>query len=188
MKKIYIISGCNGAGKTTASMVLFPEILECLEFVNADEIARGISPFNFEKVAITAGKIMLQRIDELIDKGTDFAFETTLSSKNYIKTIQKAKNLGYSVILLYYYINSPQLAIERIKQRVNDGGHNIEDDIIKRRYIRSLNNLFSLYMKEVDFWIFIDNSYKEPEIVSSGYKDKIEIKNKTIWNNILEKI
>ena len=118
MSKLYIIAGCNGAGKTTASYTVLPEILECREFVNADEIAKGLSPFNPSSVAIEAGRLMLKRIGELLSAGVSFSVETTLSTRSYINLIQQAQNQGYSVSLIYFWLNSPELAIERVKHRV----------------------------------------------------------------------
>jgi predicted ABC-type ATPase len=122
MKKLYIIAGCNGAGKTTASFTILPEMLKCNEFVNADEIAKGLSPFNTNSVAIQSGRLMLKRIDKLITDGVDFAFETTLATRSYVNTIRKAKENGYFVTVLYFWLNSPELAIERVKIRVKEGG------------------------------------------------------------------
>lgn len=102
MKKLYVIAGCNGAGKTTASYTILPEILDCKEFVNADEIARGLSPFQPEKAGIEAGRMMLKRINKLLDLGEDFAFETTLSTRSYVLFIEKAKQLGYQVTCLFF--------------------------------------------------------------------------------------
>jgi len=118
MPRLYIISGCNGAGKTTASYTILPEILKCKEFVNADEIAKGLSPFQPEKVAIEAGRIMLNRINDLLHNNENFAFETTLASRTYIKLIQKAQAKDYSVTLLYFWLNSVDLAVERVKYKV----------------------------------------------------------------------
>ncbi|HKL02535.1 MAG TPA: zeta toxin family protein [Cryomorphaceae bacterium] len=114
-KRLYIIAGCNGAGKTTASFNMLPAILHCREFVNADEIARGISPFQPEKVAFEAGRIMLERISELMDQGVDFAFETTLSTRSFKKFIERAKNRGYYISLLFFWLESPELAIKRVQ-------------------------------------------------------------------------
>ncbi|WP_233509521.1 zeta toxin family protein [Pedobacter chinensis] len=136
MSNLYIISGCNGAGKTTASFTVLPEMLNCREFVNADEIARGISPFKPESVAIQAGKIMLNRIDELLIQKVDFAIETTLTTKSYLNTIAKARLLGYQVTLLFFWLSDVELAIERVKTRVSEGGHHIPEDVIRRRYVR----------------------------------------------------
>ena len=134
MPNLYIIAGCNGAGKTTASYTILPEILHCKEFVNADEIARGLSPFQPEAVAIQAGKIMLQRIKELITLNKDFAIETTLTTLSYKQTINKAKEKGYKVTLIFFWLNDVNLAIKRVESRVLDGGHNIPEETIRRRY------------------------------------------------------
>jgi len=140
MPNLYIIAGCNGAGKTTASYTILPEILDCREFVNADNIAAGLSPFNPESVAIEAGRIMLKRIDELLNEGADFALETTLSTRSYVPFIKKAKQAGYEVTLLYFWLDSPQTAYNRVAKRVSEGGHDIPIDVIKRRYFRGIKN------------------------------------------------
>ena len=119
---LYIISGSNGAGKTTASFTVLTDILNCKEFLNADEIAKGLSPFQPETVSIDAGRIMLSRIKDLLRLKVDFAFETTLASKAYAKYILDAQAKGYSVTLLYFWLNSPNLAVERVKSRVQSGG------------------------------------------------------------------
>ena len=135
---IFIIAGCNGAGKTTASFTILPEMLNCKEFVNADEIARGLSPFQPEHVSFQAGRIMLERINELLESGVDFAFETTLTTLSYINTITLAKEKGYTINLLYFWLNDVNLAIERVKTRVSEGGHSIPEETIRRRYFREL--------------------------------------------------
>ena len=147
-KHLYIISGCNGAGKTTASYTVLPEILNCKEFVNADEIARGLSPFNPESVAIEAGRFMLKRIDELLEKGETFSIETTLATKSYINLVRRAQINGYVVTLLFFWLNSPELAKLRVLERVANGGHNIPQDVISRRYGAGICNLFNLFMKD----------------------------------------
>lgn len=168
MPKMYIIAGCNGAGKTTSSFAVLPEILHCKEFVNADNIASGISPFNPESVAIEAGRFMLTRIDHLMQAGEDFAFETTLSTRSYVSLIKKAQALGYNVQLCYFWLNSPQLALSRVKSRVAKGGHHIPEDVIIRRYYRSVENLVSLYIPVVDKWSVYDNTNKKPALVATG--------------------
>jgi predicted ABC-type ATPase len=175
-KKLYIIGGCNGAGKTTASFNLLPDILNCREYVNADEIARGISPFQPEKVAIESGRIMLNRIDELLDLGEDFAFETTLATRSFVNTIERAKSKGYSITLIFFWIESTELAIKRVQTRVKEGGHNIPNDTIVRRYYGGLKNLFSLYQNICDLIMIYDNSKSNPELVfekSIGNSDVI---------------
>lgn len=144
MKKLYVIAGCNGAGKTTASYTILPEILNCDEFVNADEIAKGLSPFRPEKAGIQAGRLMLQRIKSLIENGQDFAFETTLATRSYKNLVSDAQADGYFVTLIFFYLNSQDLAVKRVETRVKEGGHDIPEKVIRRRYENGLNNFFDL--------------------------------------------
>lgn len=167
-KNLYIISGCNGAGKTTASYTVLPEILDCREFVNADEIARGLSPFNPESVAIEAGRLMLRRIEELLSKDVTFSIETTLATKSYITLVRNARKQGYSVKLLFFWLRNPELAIQRVAERVENGGHNIPEDVVRRRYAAGINNLFRLFMNEVDSWVIFDNSENPRRQIASG--------------------
>lgn len=179
-KNLYIISGCNGAGKTTASFSILPELLKCKEFVNADEIAKGISPFNPESVSIEAGRIMLERINDLICKGETFAFETTLASKTFKDKVIKAKSLNYNVILLYFWLKDTSLAKERVKLRVKNGGHNIPEDVIERRYYRGIKNLFNIYFDIVDELMIVDNTEYEIELIAERYyNENIIIYNQT---------
>ena len=157
-KSLYIISGCNGAGKTTASYTVLPEILDCKEFVNADEIARGLSPFNPASVAIEAGRLMLQRIEELLGRQMTFSIETTLATRTYVNLVRRAKAYGYRVSLLFFWLRTPELAIQRVAERMEKGGHGVSTTIIKRRYVSGINNLFKLFVKEVDYWDIYDNS------------------------------
>ena len=143
MPKLYIIAGCNGAGKTTASYTVLPEMLDCREFVNADEIAKGLSPFNPESVAIDAGRLMLQRMDDLLIAGEDFAFETTLATRSYVKFIDQAHAMGYFVSLLFFWLPTPELAIVRVATRVSKGGHDIPEEVIRRRYATGMRNMVS---------------------------------------------
>ncbi len=145
-KNLFIIAGCNGAGKTTASFTILPEILDCREFVNADEIAKGLSPFQPEKVSFEAGRIMLNRINELLSQNENFAFETTLSTRSYKNKILEAKKKNYNVTLLFFWLKNPELAKERVKIRVIEGGHNIPEDVIERRYYKGIKNLFEIYL------------------------------------------
>lgn len=159
MKSIlYIIAGCNGAGKTTASMTVLPEILNCREFVNADEIAKGLSPFDPEKVAVEAGKIMLQRIDYLLSHKETFAIETTLATRSYKALVERAQSLGYEVVLLFFWLPSPSYAEQRVATRVASGGHNIPQEVIHRRYWRGIQNLFNIFVPIVDRWALYDNT------------------------------
>jgi predicted ABC-type ATPase len=170
-KKLYIIAGCNGAGKTTASFTILPVILDCKEFVNADEIAKGLSPFQPEKVSFEAGRIMLKRINELLSENQNFAFETTLSTKSYKNKIIQAKKSGYRVTLLFFWLQNIELAKERVKIRVYEGGHDINPDIIERRYIRGIKNLFDIYLPIVDGALIFDNSEGKHELLADKQID-----------------
>jgi predicted ABC-type ATPase len=170
-KNLYIIAGCNGAGKTTASFTILPEIIECKEFVNADEIAKGLSPFQPEKVAFESGRIMLKRITELLFDNQSFAFETTLSTKSYKSKILEAKEKGYTVTLLFFWLQNVELAKARVKMRVSEGGHNIEPEIIERRYFRGIKNLFKIYLPIVDGAIIFDNSNGKHELLAEKTVD-----------------
>ena len=165
-KNIYIIAGCNGAGKTTASFTILPEMINCKEFVNADEIAKGLSPFQPEKVAIEAGRIMLNRINELLSNDESFAFETTLSTKSYRHKIIEAKSKGYTTTLLFFWLQSIELAKERVASRVLEGGHNIEPEVIERRYVNGIKNLFEIYLPIVDNALIYNNSFGKPELLA----------------------
>ena len=169
-RRLYIIAGCNGAGKTTASYTILPEIFQCKEFVNADEIARGLSPFNPESVAIEAGRLMLSRIEELLRRGESFSIETTLATKSYVNLVHRAQKAGYRVHLIFFWLESPELAMQRVAERVRNGGHGIPTATIKRRYVAGIRNLFQLYMGEVDYWSCFDNSKSPRLLIGSGGK------------------
>ena len=183
--RLYIIAGCNGAGKTTASYTLLPRVLQVREFVNADEIARGLSPFNPENMAILAGKLMLRRIEELLAHGESFAIETTLATRSYVHLVRNARQKGYVVSLLFFYLNDVELARQRVAERVAHGGHNIPDEVIVRRYWAGINNLFHIYMKEVDDWVIYDNSQRGyPRIAYGGKGKQARIIDPVIYQNI----
>lgn len=185
MPNLFIISGCNGAGKTTASYAILPDMLGCKEFVNADEIAKGLSPFQPEKASIDAGRIMVNRIEDLMAQKLDFAIETTLATKSYVRYIKKAQNEGYFVTLLYFWLDSPELAIKRVEDRVRSGGHNVPEDVIRRRYKSGARNLFSLYTPISDYWMVIDNSENPFKIIIEGKRERvIEEHNSEVCNQI----
>ncbi|OQP58790.1 zeta toxin family protein [Niastella populi] len=183
MPRLYIIAGCNGAGKTTASLTILPDILKVREFVNADGIAAGLSPLNVESVAFEAGRIMLRRIQQLMEEKEDLAFETTLSTRSYVSLIKKARANGYKITLLYFWLMSPDFAKQRVTERVRKGGHYIPDDVVERRYYRGIANLLNLYAPIVDNWAVIDNMDIEQNIIAkgSGNGDKL-ILNAELWN------
>ncbi|WP_438965214.1 zeta toxin family protein [Flavobacterium sp.] len=187
-KNLYIISGCNGAGKTTASFTILPEILNCKEFVNADEIAKGLSPFQPESVGFEAGRIMLNRINELLEKEITFAFETTLATKSYKSKIIEAKAKVYKVKILFFWLQNVNLACERVKTRVLEGGHNIPTEIIKRRYIRGIKNLFEIYLPLIDDVMIFDNSFGLNEIIAEKhFKGELSIINLEKFNLLKSK-
>lgn len=170
-KTLYIIAGCNGAGKTTASYTVLPEILQCQEFVNADEIAKGLSPFNPESVAIEAGRLMLERIGELLNREETFSIETTLSTRSYRKLIANAREKGYMVKLIFFWLDSTDTAIKRVAKRVSEGGHNIPREVIVRRYRAGIVNLFNLYMNSVDYWLLVNNTQGQSVYVAEGGRE-----------------
>ena len=182
MPNLYIVAGCNGAGKTTASFTILPEMLSCREFVNADSIAAGLSPFNPESVAIEAGRLMLCRIQELLEGRGDFAFETTLATRSYVSLVRKAQKAGYKVTLLFIWLNSPATAMQRVADRVSKGGHSIPEDVIERRYFRGISNLLTLYIPICNRWMIVDNETVTPRPIAEGGTgiDNIII-NEYIW-------
>jgi predicted ABC-type ATPase len=182
MPKCFIIAGPNGAGKSTSAFQIFSDLKD-FEFVNADLIARGLSPLNPQSVPISAGKIMLARIQELITDRADFSFEATLSSKNFIKIIKEMKNLGYEISIIYMYVDSPELAFKRVQLRAKQGGHFIDQETVYRRYIRSLKNFFELYSVLADDFYFYDNSSDSPVFIASKHNGNNWTE---VWNKIKE--
>jgi predicted ABC-type ATPase len=179
---MYIIAGCNGAGKTTASFTILPYVLDCREFVNADEIAKDLSPFHPESVAFEAGRTMLNRIDVLMEREESFSFETTLAAKSYHLLIKKAKEKGFKVVLLFFWLTSIELAKARVATRVKEGGHNIPPDVIERRYKSGITNLFRIYLPMVDEWIIYDNTSTLPVVICrNDFKTGLQIKNLALW-------
>ena len=158
-------------------MTILPKALLVREFVNADEIAKGLSPFNPEGVAIEAGRLMLERIDCLIRRGESFSIETTLATRSYINLVRRAHTEGYQVHLIYFWLKSPELAIQRVAERVAHGGHNIPQDVIIRRYSAGISNLFNLFMNEVDSWMIYDNSDNDRVEIAVGSKEISNITN-----------
>ncbi len=183
-KQLFIIAGPNGAGKTTASLTILPEVLQINEFVNADIIAYGLSPLNSDKMAIKAGRMMLSRIDELLNEGKSFAIETTLATKSYSKLIVKANNLGYQVHLLFFWLKTPEHAINRVERRVSEGGHHIPKQVIERRYISGVRNLFKIYVDICDSIQVYDNTEGEPELIFTVVKSTFEIENANLYQLI----
>lgn len=184
---LYIISGPNGAGKTTASYNLLPQVLHCPNFVNADEIARGLSPFAPEAVSIQAGRIMLQRIEELLPQRVDFAIETTLATRSYVRLVRRAQALGYKVHLIFFFLENEEQAIARVAQRVSNGGHNIPEEDIRRRFKRGIYNLLNLYIPICDNTRIFNNEHGDPIFVAKNSKatNQMYIYDQQMWNKLI---
>jgi predicted ABC-type ATPase len=185
MPNLYIIAGCNGSGKTTASFTVLPEMLDCQEYINADEIARGLSPFNPDKSAIEAGKIMLNKINNFLKRQIDFSIETTLATRTYTNVIKKSRQLGYEITLVFFWLDSVELAKERVLTRVTEGGHGIPEATIARRYSAGLRNLFELYIPICDYWMIFNNSNPKIELIAEGNFDtNLKIENNHIFETL----
>ena len=185
-KQLFIIAGANGSGKSTLASELLPE--EKLEFLNADDIAKEICPENIESVKISAGKEVYKRLNLFFENNVSFAVETTLSGSNYIKTINKAKELNYNVTLIYTFLKSPETCIERIRVRVRTGGHHVPDQDVIRRYYRSKKNLWFKYKDIVDEWTVFYNGSEGYLNVMEGDSEGIEIFNEELYNLFMENI
>lgn len=176
MPRLFIISGCNGSGKTTASYSMLPELLECTQFVNSDEFAKSLSPFDPDSASVSAGRYMLLKIKYLFDRNEDFCIESTLATRSLLRMVREAKTNGYFVTLIYFWLSSPELAIARVKDRVAAGGHNTPEPIIRRRYLMGLSYFFDEYLPECDRWILADNSDPPFTIIAEGNHSMAHIK------------
>ncbi len=186
-KNVYIIAGPNGSGKTTFAKEFLPNYAKCPNFVNADFIAQGLSPFSPQQVAIKAGKLVLQQIKEFIERNVDFGFETTLAGKTYLRHFQDLKERGYRLHLFFLWIPSSQLAIARIKDRVAEGGHDVPVEDVKRRFERSISNFFKIYRLPANSWLLFDNSERKPTLIAKKENLHIDIRKDTLFQKILNK-
>ncbi len=169
--RLFIIAGCNGSGKTTASYAVLPGMLECSEFVNSDEFAKSLAPFHPESVYVAASRYMLMKMRFLLQRKADFCIETTLATRFLLKVIKEAREAGYYVTILYFWLSSPDLAVARVAARVAAGGHNIKEETIRRRYSVGLHYLFRDFMPICDRWMLIDNSDAPFSIVAEASED-----------------
>lgn len=186
MPNLFIIAGPNGAGKTTTAVKLLPDFLNCVEYVNADNIAKGISPFNVEGAAFQAGRVMLDRMKDLVERKIDFAFETTLSAKSYVSFLKHCKSRGYEITLIFIWLDSPETAKQRVKSRVEKGGHNIPEKVIERRYKKGIENFGKYFVNLCDGFFVFNNSGAVPELAVTGNGKQITIINQYIYKKLFE--
>ena len=182
----YLIAGPNGAGKTTFASTFLPDFVDCSEFLNADLIAAGLAPFAPETQNLRAGRLMLQRIEELTRVSADFGFETTLAGRAYARLIQRLTATGYRVKLFFLWLPSADLAVARVANRVRQGGHSIPEDVIRRRFKLGISNLFSLYMTLVDDWWLYDASRLPPQRIALRQDSQLQVLQPKLYSDIRE--
>ena len=187
MAEIYIFGGCNGSGKTTLATTILSSLENQLEFVNADIIAAELNPNNVDAAAIQASRLMLERLNTLSRQGTDFAFETTLAARTFARFLRNCQAQGYRINLVYVWLESVELAVNRVAKRVISGGHNIPEDIIRRRYERGRKNFVELYLPLADLFQAYDNSGEQSRLIAycSESEQGITIVKHDIWNQII---
>ncbi len=186
-KNVYIIAGPNGSGKTTFAERFLPDYVKCPNFINADLIAQGLSPFSPRSVAIKAGKLVLSQIHEYIRLDVDFAFESTLAGKLYANLFRELKKKSYKLHLFFLWIPDADIAILRIKDRVMEGGHNVPTEDIKRRFKRSIFNFFKIYLPLLDSWVLFNNAGIKPVPIAKKNNGDIDIIEKELFEKILHK-
>jgi len=185
-RNVYVIAGPNGSGKTTFAVKFLPEYAKCPNFVNADLIAQGLSPFFPGAAAITAGKLVLEQIYQLANKRVDFAFETTLSGRLYLNLFKSLNEKGYKIHLFFLWIPNAGLAISRIRSRVAQGGHNVPTEDVLRRFKRSISNFFKLYQSLADSWMLFDNAGAIPVLIAERKNAKVKIIDRNSYNTIVK--
>jgi predicted ABC-type ATPase len=168
---LHVVAGPNGAGKSTFARLFLPEYADCREFVNADLIAAGLSPFNPESLAIQSGRLMLERIEALAEARVDFGFETTLAGKSWLPLLLRLRERGYRLHLFFLWVPGPELALNRIEERVRAGGHSVPEEVVRRRLTRGLRNFFQVYASTFDAWILFDSSQEAPAMVALSVAD-----------------
>lgn len=172
---MYIISGCNGSGKTTASYTILPELLNCSQFINSDEFAKSLSPFDPAAASVTASRYLVMKFNYLVNRKTDFGVETTLATRTLLNMIKGAQSEGYKITILYLWLNDVEIAINRVKHRVNNGGHDIPEDVIRRRFTKGLEYFFKDYIPVCDKWLLADNSQTPFSLVAYGDRTSTHI-------------
>ncbi len=172
---LYVIAGPNGAGKTTFARKFLPKYAECAQFVNADLIAQGLSPFAPETAALRAGRLVLERIEDLAHQRVDFGVETTLAGRSYAPLFRRLKEDGYRVYLFFLWLPEVDTAVSRVADRVRRGGHNIPEADIRRRYGRGLHNFVEVYRPLLDGWILFDNTGQTPIIIAREEAGRLDV-------------
>lgn len=185
---MYIISGCNGSGKTTASYTLLPELLNCSQFINSDEFAKSLSPFDPAAASVTASRYLVMKFNYLVNRKADFGVETTLATRTLLNMIKNAQAEGYKVTVLYLWLSDVKIAINRVRHRVDNGGHDIPEEVIRRRFSRGLEYFFKDYIPVCDRWMLADNSQTPFKMVAYGDRTSTNIKDTAKYELICNKV
>lgn len=180
----YIIAGPNGAGKTTFATEFLPHYANCYNFINPDLLARAYSPFKPDAGMLRAGRTVLERIEEFTESRTDFAFETTLSGRTYLPVLRRVKDAGFHLHMFYLWIPNVEFSLLRIQGRVEKGGHDVPEADVRRRYNRTLRNLFTLYRPLLDTLLFFDNASETPRLVFEDTANKTTIKDRKLYEQL----
>ena len=182
---VYIIAGPNGAGKTTFAREFLPRYAACKIFVNADLIAQGMSPFSPETAAFQAGRVMLEEIHRFAERQVDFSFETTLSGTTFLNLMRRLRGQGYAIHVFFLWVPGVELALSRIRDRVLEGGHNVPEDVVRRRYERSIKNFLRVYRHEADAWMMFDNAAARLALIALEKRGKLTIINTELYETLL---
>ena len=185
-RNVYIIAGPNGAGKTTFAREFLPNYAGCRNFINADLIAEGISPLSPATAAVRAGRLMLEEIGLAMRRGIDFGFETTLSGRGHLNLVHRLRKRGYSVHFFYLWIPSVDVALLRIKNRVSRGGHDVPENVVRRRFARSMSNFLVHYRPLADRWILFDNSEASLSVIASQDEGELLVVDTKRYNDLIE--
>jgi predicted ABC-type ATPase len=184
-RNVYIIAGPNGAGKTTFAGKFLPKYADCRNFINADMIALGMSPFSPDSAAIRAGRLMLEEIELSAGRGIDFGFETTLSGRTHLGVIRRLKELGYQAHFFYLWVPSVELTLARIRERVLRGGHDVPESVVRRRFDRSIRNFLAHYRLLADGWMLFDNSSARPALLASQKHGMLRLVHAKRYNDVV---